>query len=471
MSKFRIPRALSVFTLAMINVAAVGGVKNWPVISEYGFSSLFFFILAALIFFIPVSLVSAELATGWPKTGGVFVWVKEAFGHRAGFLAIWLQWIENVIWYPTVLSFIAATSAYVFNPELANNTTYTLIIVILLFWATTFANLFGMRASGAISSFGVIFGTFVPGIIIILLGVSWFFQGNPLQISLTWDNLIPDLSSPNQMVFFTGVMLALTGMEMSAVHAHEVKHPQKDYPRAILLSAIIILGLAILGVLAIAIVVPREKISLVSGSIQAFNYFVEAYNLKWLTPIMAALIAVGALGSMSTWTAGPSKGLLAAAQSGDLPPFFRKINQHGMPVSLMIAQAVIVSLLSLVFVLMPTVSSAFWILSVMVAQLYLVMYLMMFAAAIYLRYKRPEVKRAYKVPGGNLGMWIVSGIGILGSLFAIVIGFFPPSQITTGNETFYFTFLIAGGIILAIIPYIILLFKKPEWTRPLEHEK
>jgi amino acid transporter len=112
-----VPRTLTVFMLAMINISSIGGVKNWPIIAEYGFSSFFFLILGALLFFVPVSLVAAELATGWPKLGGVYAWVKEAFGHRTGFLSIWFLWVENVIWYPTILSFIAATLAYVIDPD------------------------------------------------------------------------------------------------------------------------------------------------------------------------------------------------------------------------------------------------------------------------------------------------------------------------------------------------------------------
>jgi amino acid transporter len=121
----------------MINIAAVSSVRNWPTIAEYGFSSLFFFALAAIVFFIPVSMVSAELATGWPKTGGVFSWVKEAFGHRTGFLAVWLLWVENIIYYPALLSFIAGTIAYVINPALEQNTLYTLLVILSVFWATT----------------------------------------------------------------------------------------------------------------------------------------------------------------------------------------------------------------------------------------------------------------------------------------------------------------------------------------------
>jgi glutamate:GABA antiporter len=464
-------RTLTVFTLAMINVAAIGSVKNWPVTAEYGFSSIFYLLLAALLFFLPVSLVAAELATGWPKSGGVFVWVKEAFGHRTGFLAIWLLWIENAIWYPTILSFIAATIAYIFDPSLSNNIPFTLTIILICFWAATLANLLGMKISGWISSVSVVLGTFIPGGLIIALGLIWFFTGRPLEIALSWDSLIPNMGSVEQLVFFTGVLLSLCGMEMSAIHAKDVQHPQKNYPKAILLSDGLIIGMSILGVLAIASVIPQKQISLVAGSMQAFSYFVNAYGLKWITPYIALLIALGAFGSLSTWVIGPTKGLLEAAKDGDLPPYFRAVNKEGMPKRLLIVQALFVSLLSLIFIFMPTVSSAFWILSAIVAQLYLVMYVLLFAAAIKLRYKKPHVQRPYKVPGGKLGMWIISGVGILSAGFTMIIGFFPPAQIPTGNILFYVLFLVLGVILTCLAPSIILLFQRPSWKKQLSHEQ
>ncbi len=467
----KIRRTITVFTLAMINVAAIGSVKNWPVTAEYGFSSIFYLLLAALIFFIPVSLVCAELATGWPKSGGVFVWVKEAFGHRTGFLAIWLLWAENAIWYPTILSFIAATVAYIFDPALSSNTTFTLTIILASFWVATLVNLLGMKISGWISTYGVIFGTFIPGGLIIILGLIWYFTGRPLEISMTWDSLIPNMGSVEQLVLFTGILLSLCGMEMSAIHARDVKHPQKDFPKAILLSGALIIGMSILGVLAIASVIPQKEISLVAGSMQAFSYFVNAYGLNWITPYIAILIALGAFGSLSTWVIGPTKGLLAAARDGDLPPYFRAVNKEGMPKRLLIVQGIFVSLLSLVFVFMPTVSSAFWILSAIVAQLYLVMYILLFAAAIKLRYKRPNVERSYKIPGGKLGIWIVAGVGLVSSVFTMIIGFFPPSQIETGSVLFYVLFLVLGVVLVCCAPSIILLFQKPDWKKQLSHEK
>jgi len=455
----------------MINVAAICGIRNLPLIAESGFASLFYMILGALVFFIPVALVCAELASGWPKVGGIFAWVKEAFGHRTGFLAIWLLWIENVIWYPTALSFIAGALAYIFEPALANSVGFNSGVILAVFWVSTLANLSGMRTSSWISTFGVIIGTLLPGLIIIVLGCIWYFNGNLLQISFDAKSFFPDLSSPTQLVIFTGILLTLLGMEMSAVHVKDVQHPDKNYPKAILLSVFIILAFYILGSLAISIVIPQGNISLTAGSLQAFATIVETYGLGWLTPYMAFLILLGAFGALSTWTVGPARGLLAAAQSGDLPPFFRKVNKHNMPVSLLVFQGIIVSILSLLFVFMPSVNSAYWILSVLLTQVYLVMYLLMFGAVIKLRYKKPNVERPYKIPGGFLGMWIIAGLGIFSSLFAIIIGFFPPSQIKIGNISFYIAFLIIGVIVICLGPSIILLFKKPEWKQPLEHEK
>jgi putative glutamate/gamma-aminobutyrate antiporter len=459
----KIPKVLSIFTLAMINVAAIGSVKNWPFTAELGFSSLFYFILAALLFFFPVSLVSAELATGWPRRGGVYLWVKEAFGPKWGFLAVWLQWINNAAWYPTILSFAAATVAYIFNPTLAANTTYTIVVVLVIFWGATIANWFGMKTSGWVSNMGAICGTLIPGTLIILLGAYWLIEGSPLQISFSLDSFFPQLNF-SSMALFTGVLLAFGGMEMSAVHALDVRNPQRNYPRAILLSGLLILGLSILGVLSIAIVVPNTEISLTAGTMQAFTVFLSKYRLNALIPAIALLMAVGLFGSVSTWIIGPAKGLLAAGLEGNLPPAFHKTNRNGVPIGLLLFQGGLATILTLMFILMPTVSSGFWILTVLVAQLYLIMYVLMLAAGLKLRYSKPDVPRAYKVPGGKKTMWLVCVCGIAASLFALIIGYFPPEQIEVGSKTFFTGFLIGGTALGFLAPFLILRFKKPTWV-------
>jgi len=457
-------RPLSLFVLTMINVAAICNIKNFPLSALYGLSTVFFYGLAAIVYFIPISLVSAELATGWPKRG-IYVWVKEAFGDSMGFVAIWLQWIENMIWYPTLLSFIAATIAYMFDPSLANNKIYILTVILSSFWIVTFLNFLGMKISGLISTIAALFGTIIPGALIIVLGFTWVMGGNPSQTPLDAGSFWPDLGSIHQLVIFAGILLALSGMEMSSVHALEVEDPKRGYPKAIFFSAILILVISSLGALSVAIVVPQDQINLASGSMAAFTIFFKNYGISWAVPIIAFVMAVGALGMMSTWIVGPTKGIFASALDGDLPPLFQKTNKKGMPVPLLVFQAIIVSAISLVFYFMPDVSSSYWMLVGLTVQLYLLMYILMFAAAIRLRYKQPDVERAYRIPFKNVGMWCVAGTGILASTLVFFLGFVPPAHVKTGNIFYYEFFLVGGMVFFLVIPYVIFALKRDSWKQ------
>ena len=122
-------------------------------------------------FLLPSALISAELATGWPKTGGVYIWVREGISDRWGFVAVWLQWIHSVPWYPVILYFIATSLAFVFDPELANNKIYVLSIVLVGFWGMTLLNYLGIKTSSLFSAIGVVLGTIAPGALIVVLGL------------------------------------------------------------------------------------------------------------------------------------------------------------------------------------------------------------------------------------------------------------------------------------------------------------
>jgi amino acid transporter len=280
---------------------------------------------------------------------------------------------------------------------------------------------------------------------------------------MSWDAFFPTVTHPYQLVFLAGVILSFAGIEMNAVHANDVDNPQRSYPLAILVSVLLIVFFTSFGTLSIAMVIPQKEINLVAGGVAAIDYFLTAYGLKGYIPLISVLISFGALAGLSTWIAGPSKGLLTAAQTGDLPPILRTVNKQGMPVGMLIFQGIIVTVLALVFLIMPNVNSSFWMMNAMVSQLYLLMYLLLFISAIVLKIKKPEVARAFTVPGGTIGMWIVSGIGIISSLFCIVFGFFPPSQLDVGDVVQYELIQVVGIIVFCVTPFIILWFKKPSW--------
>jgi glutamate:GABA antiporter len=444
--------SLGLFQLVMINVIAVDSIRSLTFSAVYGFSLVFFYLLTALLFFIPTALVSSELGTGWPNRGGIYVWVREAFGKKWSLIVIWLNWIYNVIWYPTIMALIAGTFTYFFDPELANNKFYMCGSVLLLFWAATLINCWGMEVSSLLSTLAALVGTILPMVLITCLGIAWVIQGNPAQIEFTWHQFLPTGNDSSNLAFLTNVLFGLLGLEMAATHAAEMRNPQKDYPRSVLISVVTILATIVLASLAIALVVPQKQLSLATGVMQAFTIFADTYHMPWLSPLIAGCIILGGLGGVGAWIIGPTKGLHVASQDGSLPAFLSPTNKHGVPVRILVVQAVIVSLLSLVFILMPTVNSSYWILSVITAQLALLVYIALFASGLKLHYHKPDVARAFNVPGKKLGIWLVCGAGALSSLVVILFGFIPPSTVPFQSVFIYECILIAGIAICCLIP-------------------
>lgn len=445
---------LSVFTLTMITVGSVDSIRNLPATALFGSQLISFFIMGALFFLIPTALVSAELASGWPKQGGIYIWVKEAFGKKTGFLAIWLQWIENVIWYPTILSFVAGTIGYLINPTMASNPYFLWLVIVGSFWATTFINLKGMRSSALFSNICALSGLLLPMALIIGLGAAWIIGGNPMQIHFDHESIAPHWQDTSMWVSLTAIMLSFCGIEIATVHANDVVEPQKAFPRALTYSVFIILSTLILGSLAIAIVLPNHDINLVAGIMQAFDAFFTKYKLDWLMPFVALMLVTGGLGGVSNWIIAPTKGLLVAAQDDNLPSIFQKTNKHGAPIVMLISQAIIVTFLSGFFLFMPSVNGSYWLLTALAAQLYMLMYLLMFAAAIKLRLSYPEHPRPFCIPGGIGGLIFVASIGMIGAATTLIVSFIPPENINVGSVASYEMLLIVGLIVMCFPPFI-----------------
>jgi glutamate:GABA antiporter len=458
-------RRLGLFSIIMITVGSVDSIRNLPATALFGSSLIFFFLLGAVLFLIPCALVSAELSTMWTRDGGVYVWIKEAFGRQVGFIAIWFQWIENVIWYPTILSFVASTIGYLIDPSLATNKYFLISVILVAFWLATAINLLGMRSSAFFASFCSIAGVIIPMLVIIGLGAVWAFEGRPLHIEFTVHSMVPSLQSSDMWVAMIGVMLSFSGMEIATVHVRDARDPQHVFPRAIMYAAAIILGTLLFGALAIAAVIPHDQISLVSGIMEAFDVFFTAYHMAWIMPLIAIVIVIGGMGGVSNWIIAPTKGLLIAGQDGNLPVCLQQENKYGAPAVLLLYQAVIVSFLTLVFLLMPSINGSYWLLTALTAQLYMFMYILMFAAGIYLRYSHREQARPFKVLGGNWGMWAMGLAGIATSVGTVVVGFIPPPTIDVGGAQHYITLLTVGLVVMTLPPFIVYRFRKESWLK------
>lgn len=447
-------KKIKLLALTLLITGAIDSIRNLPASALFGSTLIFFFIFAAVFFLIPSSLVSAELAANVDE-GGIFQWSRLAFGPRIGFLAVWLQWINNLVWFPTVLSFIAGTASYLINPELVHSRFYMILTIIILFWLLTLINLRGIRISSRITSFCAIVGLIIPMIVIIGLFIVWLLLHKPVQLDLTLTNIFPDFSQTENWMALTAIMLGFAGMELAAVHINDVYEPKKTFPKALAISTAIILVTMTLGSLAIAFVIPGNQINLVNGTMETFAYYLSNYHLEWFIPIMTLLLIIGSLGGIINWVIAPVKGLSQAASYGFLPPLFSELNAYGVPQKLLIAQAIAVTILSMAFLLLPTINAAFWLLTALTTQLYMLMYVILFLSGLCLSYKRIYSQKTFTIPGKKFGAWLVCLFGLIGCTITIVIGFIPPLHLKL-NSYFLYEFLFITGMIALILPVFFL---------------
>lgn len=459
------PKKLSLMSLMILIIAAIDNMRNLPAAALFGSSLIFFFTISALVFLIPTALISAELSASFPENGGIYQWVRLAFGKNWAMVAIWLQWINTMVWYPTMLSFIAGTLAYLIDPELAQNKTYLVCCILAVFWGLTFLNMKGLHVSALINNIFCVMGTMIPLVFLIILGGIWYFSGHPLQIAISTDNLIPPLDNATSWASLIAIMASFLGIELSGVHVNDIINPKKNFPRAVLLATIFIFGSMTLGSLSIAFVLPDSEINLISGVMQLYSGFFQAFGLAWLTPIVTLLIVIGSIGTMINWIISPAKGLLHAAEFGFLPTIFTQKNKNGVASNILLAQAVVVSMVSLLF-LFESINGFYWFLTALSTELYMCMYVLMFFTALKLHYTHKNRGEAFKIPGGSLGIWMTISLGLLGCFTTIIVSFFPPDNVDVGDPFRYFLMICIGNV-LTISPLLFFyLYEKKKRGKP-----
>jgi amino acid transporter len=378
-----------------------------------------------------------------------------------GLVAVWCQFAQTTFYYPAVLAYVASTLAYVFAPSLAHNGPYTTVVIIAVFWAAVLFSARGTLAADKLASYGIFIGTLIPGLLLVILAVIYLAQGNSSAAPLNSHHVLPPWHGLTSIVLIVNGFFTYAGVEVNAVHVDDLRDAPREFPKATLLAVVLILLVFILPTLAISVAVPASHISFTAGVMQAFRTLLDHFGIHFLVPIVALALVVASLSGLLDWLTGPSTGLVnIARERGYLPRYFQELNANGVQLHILVAQGIIITLIGLLYTLVPSVSRAYWIFAALATEVYLVMYILMFVAARNLRRREPQHERGYRAPA----LAVICVVGALASVAACVVGLFPPSQLGHVSTVGYVLALLAGALVVGVLPPLLLdRLKRPGW--------
>lgn len=461
---------LSFFGFFAITASMVMTVYEYPTFASSGLHLVFFLVVGGVLWFLPVAMCAAEMATvkGW-ESGGIFAWVGNTLGKRWGFAALFYQWFQITVGFVTMAFFILAAFSYVVGWEaLYNNPLVMFIGVAVIVWALTLTQLGGTKLTEKISKVGFVGGIVVPVSILLIGLIAYFFTGGASQLQLSPSSIVPDFSKVDTLVIFASFILAYMGVEASASHVNELENPHRNYPLAMIVLCVLAIALDAIGGMAVATTLPASTLdgNMSYGVIEAFEaIFATHFGMGWMVFAVALLLALGVLAEISAWIVGPSRALLEAAREGIIPPSFAKVNKHGVSVKTVIIQAVIVTFWDAVLCGSMALSggsssSVAYLTAIgLTVVIYLVAYVLFFLAYFKLVFKHRDLERSFQLPGGTPFKALVAGVGLAMTVATLVISFFPSSSLTSQANMVYEVTLALSFVVSVAIPFLIYALK------------
>jgi amino acid transporter len=431
----RLVRALTLRDLVLFNVVAVLGLRWLSTAAKAGPGAIVLWLLATVLFFIPQGMAVIELSARHPEEGGVYAWTKHAFGEAHGFVCGWCYWINNVLFYPSLLISTAAIATYAIGrgeSGLANQWPYVLTVTVIALWLAVAVNIVGLRTGKWLQNLGGI-GTFFPSALVVLFGLYALATLRPAN-PITVRSLIPNLGDLSTLNLWASIAFAFTGLELSSTMGDEVIDPRRNLPRSIYLSAPIIAGTYIIGSVTLLWLVPAGELSIVSGFLQGINAGAGHISsaLFWLAPLSALAYTLGNLGGVGAWLTGPARVAFVIGLDRYFPPAFARIHpKWHTPYVAILVQAVLATLFLFLSVLGKgtTVERAYLVLLDTQILIYFVPFIYLFLAYLKGGADIADTARTGGIPRMGRMKRLVLGVSGLGvTVFAMIVAGVPPSD-------------------------------------------
>ena len=451
-------RALKTKDIVLFNVAAIVGMRWVALAAANGPSSLSLWVLAAIAFFIPQGFAVIALTSALPEEGGLYVWTSKAFGPRQGFLAGWLYWASNVLYFPTLTLSTVVFALYVFGLRFAHleqNAVYAAGASLVLLSIALFFNIVGMKSGKWVQNIGGLAQWLPTGALVLVGLVALFRFGSATPI--TAGSLVPDFGNLPTILFFANLCFGFAGLELAPMLAGEVVEPRKTFPRAIVISGLTIAACYLLGTLSLMWALPQGETSIISGVNQAITKAGAKQGLGWLGSPVALLMTLAGLGAIGAWLIGNARLLFVGGLDKYLPPIFGKTHpKWKTPWFAMLFQAALSAVFIVAATQGDTVKGAYLKLVNATLIVYFIPYMYMFASAIRLRAEIARQPEAIPIPGGAAGSLFWNGLGFFTTAVAIVLALIPPADSTDKLSFFVqvfigsFGFLAAGLVLYAL---------------------
>jgi amino acid transporter len=415
-------RALGLWDVVAMNIVAVVGLRWIARSARAGAPSVTLWILACVVFFVPLATVLARLSSRYPEQGGIYAWARRAFGPLHGFLCGWCMWLNNLFYFPSLLLFAAANFAQALGPSgagLADNRAFSVVFVLGFLWACTGLNILGLAAGKWLQHLGST-ATWLPAALLIACGAITFASVGSAT-SFAPGALIPREDFWSTMSLWSAMCFAFSGFEISSMVGQEVKSPERTIPRAIALSAVAITVIYIVGAASVIVAVPADALQERSGIAEAIDLVTGRLGLAGLGAFTGLLLTVGSIGGTSSWIAGAARVPFAAGVDEVMPAAFARLHpRYQTPHMSLIIQALAASAVFLASVFLSlggttTVQDAYDILVNLTILIYFVPYLYLFAAYVRL------------APEAGITGWVAAAAGFLATVIAMTLVFIPPT--------------------------------------------
>ena len=441
------PKVFGLFSMVLFSVSAILVADTVAASAAIGVQGLGFWLALGLLFFIPYGFITAELGSAWPEEGGIYVWVREAFGPGWGTVTSWMYWVNTALWAPSVFVLFIGSLEVAFGVDVSPF--WEAVIVIAMVWAIVLIGVLPLSWSKFVPNLSAA----VKVIVLVGLGVMGvaYAMKHGTANSFALDQWVPSWNT-DSLSFLPIIIYSYMGFELMSSAGGAIKEPKRDVPKMIVLAGAAILAVYTFATFGILAAIKTEDVSIVTGIVDALQLTFDQVlgGWHWLFDLVVVGLLFTFFGNMVTWSIGANQTIGATGLDRTAPGVFGHVNKRfGTPDYAFVLMGVIATAITvLAYALDPTQANVFWTLFALSSIVFLIPYLLMFPALLVLRRKFPDRHRPYVVPGGTAGAWVSTVLCEVGMFLTVFLFFYFPAE---GVSKATFWAITGGGTALSLL--------------------